>query len=61
MELTLLMLLNISISIFLSLLRPGGKYGVPEELTKDEVDQIVVRDELKRAAGVVASSLKVLH
>jgi hypothetical protein len=39
--------------------KPGGKYGpVVEELTDEVLEQQVVRDELQRAAKVVASSLE---
>jgi hypothetical protein len=40
--------------------RPGGKYGpIVEEISKEDVDQLAVREELKRAAEVVKASLKV--
>jgi hypothetical protein len=45
---------------FISRYRPGGKYGpTVEEVSKEDVDQLAVGEELKRAAKVVKASLKV--
>ena len=39
--------------------RPGGKYGPPDEVTNAQVEQLALRDDLKRASNIAATALQV--
>ena len=51
--------LNICKKNWTSARRPGGKYGPADEVTKEQVEQLALRDDLKRASNVAATALQV--